>query len=66
MIAIILAKHKISLYYSHGSLVDVNKGRGCGRIGRGTIGSGSIGKGIGRSCLTFIGNYPLTQSYNSL
>ena len=55
-----------SLYYSHGSLVDVGKGLGRGRIGRGTIGSGSIGKGIGRSCLTFIGNYPLTQSYNSL
>ena len=66
MIAIILAKHKISLYYSHGSLVGVGKSRGCGRIGTGTIDSGSIGKGIGSSCLTFIGNYPLAQFYNSL
>ena len=56
----------LSLYYSHGSLVDVGKGRGRGRIGRGTIGSGSIGKGRGSSSLTFIGNYPPTQSYNSL
>ena len=55
-----------SLYYSHGSLVDVCKGWGRGRIGRGTIGSGSIGRGKGNSCLTFIGNYPPTQSYNSL
>ena len=39
------------------------KGRGRGRIGRG---SGSIGRGKGSSSLTFIGNYPPTQSYNSL
>ena len=42
------------------------KCRGRGRIGRGTIGSGSIGRGKGSSSLTFIGNYPPTQFYNSL